>query len=193
MFSFLSNRNFLIFLVKFTVVFLLCYFGTLAIIGLSAEEAGYYSPFVSKYLNYVDWVRGSLLHASKFLLDLFGVDTYLANEYNLRKVNGRGIFIVYECVGYGIMSFWTAFLVASSGSFKRKLLWWVAGIFIFWVLNICRLSLLLVATNKNWAIPFGWDHHTWFNLVAYTVILIMIYYFDKQAGKLEGKKYVREQ
>jgi exosortase/archaeosortase family protein len=174
------------------VVFILCYFGTLAIIGLSAKEGGYYSPFVSNYLNYVGWVRESLLYASKFLLGLFGVDTYLTSQYNLRMVNGSGIVIVYECVGYGIMSFWTAFLVASPGGFKRKLLWWAAGIILFWLLNIIRLSLLLVATNKNWPIPFGWDHHTWFNIIAYAVVLIMIYYFDKQNGKIQAKKYARE-
>ena len=158
---------------------MLCYCGSLAIIGLSAKE-GHYSSFVSKYLDYISWLRETLLYSSKFVLQLFGVQTYLASKYNLKMVNGRGIMLVYECVGYGVMSFWTAFLVASEGNFKKKFLWWVVGIFFFYLLNVGRLCLLLVATNKNWPIPFGWDHHTWFNVIAYIAILISIYLFYKK-------------
>lgn len=189
MLAFLANKNFLLFLGKFILVFLLCYYGTLAVIGLTAKEGGYYSAFISNYLDYVSWIRESLLYGSKFVLGLFGVQTYLASQYNLRMVNGRGIIIVYECVGYGIMSFWTAFIVASSGAFKRKFFWWASGILIFWLLNVSRLSLLLVATNKNWAIPFGWDHHTWFNMIAYIAIIIMIYFFEKKSGGSKNSAY----
>jgi exosortase/archaeosortase family protein len=182
MFAFLTDKKFILFLVKFLVVFLVCYYGTIAIIGLSAEH-GLHSPFVAQYLDYVSWIRTSLLYGSKWMLSMFGVDTYFNNEYNIRQVNGRGIVIVYTCVGYGIMSFWTAFVVASVASWRKKLIWWAAGISFFWILNVTRLSLLLVATNKNWAMPLGWDHHTWFNLIAYSVILGMIYFFEKSSGR----------
>lgn len=190
MLSFLKNKQFLTFLVKFILVYVVCYYGTLAVIGLSAE-GGHYSPFVSKYLNYIDWMRSVLLYTCKFVLKIFGIETYLANQYYLKMVNGRGIILVYECIGYGVMSFWTAFVVASMGSFRKKLLWWLGGIAIFFVLNITRLCLLLVATNKNWAFPFGWDHHIWFNTIAYIAMLLLIFYFDRKnsdnetnAGKL---------
>ena len=120
-----------------------------------------------------------MLYGTKVLLSLFGVQTYYASEFNIRMVNGRGIMIVYECVGYGVMSFWIAFIVASDGSFKKKIVWVISGLLIFWLLNICRLGLLLVATNKGWPIPLGWDHHTWFNIVAYIAILIMMYFFQR--------------
>jgi exosortase/archaeosortase family protein len=178
----LKNRTFVIFVAKFIIAFCICYFGTLAIIGLSAP-VGYYSPFVEKYLNYISWLRSSLLYGSQTLLNISGVDTYLASEYNIRKVNGRGIVIVYECVGYGILSFWAAFIIAQEGKLKQKILWWLGGSLVFWLLNVIRLSLLLVATNKGWEVPFGWDHHTWFSIVAYSAMLIMIWYFGKVSGK----------
>jgi len=42
------------------------------------------------------------------------------------------------------------------------------------------VSLLLVAINRKWAMPLGWDHHTWFNIVAYIAIFTMMYFFDKK-------------
>src|SRR5205085_12152073 len=162
----LKNKTFIVFVIKFILIFLICYYGTLAVIGLSVP-GNHYIAFVDKYLDYISWIRSSLLHGSKFLLSLFGVETYFNNDYNLRMVNGRGIIIVYECVGYGIMSFWIAFVIATTGSVKKKAIWLIAGLLFLWILNITRLSLLLVATNKGWPMPLGWDHHTWFNIVAY--------------------------
>ncbi len=171
------------------MTFLFCYYVTIAVIGLSAP-GGMYNEFVAKYLNYVDWIRSSLLGGTKILLNLLGTETYFNNKYNIRQVNGRGIVIVYQCVGYGIMSFWTAFIVALHGTFKKKFLWWLLGIILFWLINVLRLSLLLIATNKNWNFPFGWDHHTWFGIVAYSVMLYMIFLFDKKsdASSLSNNK-----
>jgi exosortase/archaeosortase family protein len=95
-------------------------------------------------------------------------------------VNGRGIKIVYSCVGYGIMSFWIAFVVASAATFKKKAFWLIFGLLFIWLLNITRMSLLLVATNKGWKMPLGLDHHTWFNIFAYLFIFIFIYLFSRQ-------------
>lgn len=177
--DFLKDKVFIRFIIKFLLVLVILYYGTIALIGLSVP-GGHYSSFVDKYLNYIAWVRSSLLNGSKLLLSLFGVDTYLAGDYNLRQVNGRGIRLVYECVGYGIMSFWVAFVTASAGSFKKKTGWIIFGLLFIWVLNIIRLSLLLVATNKGWPMPFGWDHHTWFNIFAYFFIFLFMYLFSRQ-------------
>ena len=187
MFTFLNDKTFLIFVAKFLLVFLCCYYGTVAIIGLAAP-GGYYNAFIDHYLNYVSWIRSSLLHGSKLALSIFGVDTYLAGEYNLRQVNGRGIRLVYECVGYGVMSFWVAFVVASPGLFIKKFYWSVFGLLFLWLLNIARLSLLLVATNKGWPMPFGWDHHTWFNIFAYLFIFIFMHLFNRQDKEREENK-----
>lgn len=177
--DFLKDKAFIRFIIKFLLILVILYYGTIALIGVSVP-GGHYSSFVDKYLNYIAWVRSSLLNGSKLLLSLFGVDTYLAGDYNLRQVNGRGIRLVYECVGYGIMSFWVAFVTASVGSFKKKAGWIIFGLLFIWVLNIIRLSLLLVATNKGWPMPFGWDHHTWFNIFAYFFIFLFMYLFSRQ-------------
>jgi len=173
-----NNKRFIKFLARFIFIFAVCYLGSLAVIGLSAQN-GYYSPFVDHYLNFISWIRMSLLFGTKTLLKVFGVDTYYASEYILRKVNGRGIKLVYGCIGYGVMSFWIAFVTAFSTSLLKKIKWVLGGLLLIWLINITRIALLLVATNNNWQMPFGWDHHTWFNIVAYIAIFVMMYFFDK--------------
>ena len=184
MFDFLKDKAFIRFVVKFLLVFAACYFGTLAWIGITVP-GGIYSQFSDRYLDYVTWIRNSLLYGSKFQLSLFGIETYIAGDYNLRMVNGRGVRMVYECVGYGVMSFWIAFVVASAGSLKRKLFWLATGLIGIWLLNITRVSLLLVATNKGWPMPLGLDHHTWFNIFAYLFIFIFMYLFNRQDKERE--------
>jgi len=178
--NFLTDKVFVRFVIKFLLVFAICYYGTIAVIGLTVP-GGHYSPFIDHYLDYVSWIRNSLLYGSKAVLAVFGLDTYVVGDHNLRVFNGRGIRIEYVCVGYGVMSFWIAFVVASAGTLKKKIIWCLGGLIFIWLLNITRLCLLLVAINKGWPMPLGLDHHTWFNIFAYIFIFIFIFLFNRQS------------
>lgn len=177
--NFLSNKSFIYFLIKFLFIFSLLYFGTLAIIGLAAPGS-YYSPFVQQHLDYISWMRSFLLDGSKYLLSIFNIDTYRTLDFRLRIPNGRGVILAYDCVGYGVMSFWVAFVVASTTSLIKKVLWVAIGLILIYLINISRVSLLLVAINRKWDMPLGIDHHTWFTIVAYITIFILIYFFEKK-------------
>ena len=172
------KKTFLLYLLKFAAAFCICYFGTIAVIGLSAG-GNYYSKFVDQYFDYISWLRSSLLHGSKWLLSLLGYETWLADRYLLKLKGGGGARIVYSCIGYGVMSFWIAFIFANKGTWLKKIKWILGGLFLIWCINILRICLVLVATNKRWGIPLGFDHHTWFNIVAYILIFVLIYFFDK--------------
>ena len=176
----LRKNSFSRFVIIFLLIFSFCYLVSLAVIGVSAP-GNYYSAFIDHYLNFISWIRVSLLFGTKMILKIFGVETYYAGEYVLRKVNGRGIRLVYSCIGYGIMSFWIAFITASSKEWIKKLKWVAGGLLLIWFINITRMALLLIATNNNWQMPFGWDHHTWFNIVAYAAIFLMIYFFERSS------------
>ena len=176
--NFFKNNNFTGFVIRFLLILAFCYLGSLAVIGLSAP-GGYYSPFIDHYLDFISWIRMSLLFGTKAVLKVAGIDTYYMGEYILRKVNGRGIKLVYGCIGYGVMSFWIAFVAASTTKKIKKISWMIGGLLLIWLINIARIALLLVATNDNWKMPLGWDHHTWFNITAYIAIFIMMYFFDK--------------
>jgi hypothetical protein len=50
----------------------------------------------------------------------------------------------------------------------------------------------LVAVNKHWKMPLGINHHDWFTIVAYAVIFLMIFAFDKNNNIQKINKSVSE-
>lgn len=170
-------KEFVLYVLRFAAVFCICYYGTLAVIGLSAP-GGYYSEFIEKHFDYVSLLRKSLLQGSGMLLSLNGYKTVLSNLYTIRMQSGTGVHIGFDCLGYGLMSFWIAFVVTNTGTFIGKVTWVIGGLFLIWLINIARISLLLVAVNKRWSIPV-FDHHTWFNIAAYTLVFVLIYFYDR--------------
>ena len=158
------------------------YYGTIAMIGITSP-GGYYSLFADHYLNYVFALRWFLLHSSELLLNAAGFNVYLKDAYTIKLQNGMGVHIVYTCLGYGVMTFWLAFIFANKGSFIKKVKWMIGGIFIICTVNVLRISLMLVGINQKWPNVFNMDNHTWFNIAAYSVIFIMIYLFDRSQNK----------
>lgn len=178
------DKSFLWFLVKFIGLFLLLYYGTLLVIGLAAP-GGFYSSFVQQYLDFVSGIKKMLLVGTKFILYLFGISTRIEPGFLIRVVHGRGVFIAMDCVGYGVYSFWIAYVVANQASFAKKLAWVIGGIFLLYLINNIRIALFLLAINKGVSMPLGVDHHTWFNIFAYAAIFIMIYFFEKSIKRKE--------
>jgi len=170
---------------KFASAFCILYFGTLLLIGLSTP-GGYYNSYMEK-LNFIDWLRSSLLHGSKALLGLFGFETNVEGLYILRAKHGVAVRMVYQCIGYGVMSFWGAFVFANTAKISKKIKWILGGWLLIWCINVIRVSLLLAAINNKWSMPIRIDHHTLFNIAAYTLILIMIYFFDRSQFRLFSK------
>lgn len=179
---FLTDKKFLVFVAKLFGIYALLYYGTVAMIGIAAP-GGMYSPFVEKYFDYVSGIKHTLIAGSSWLVGLFGYHTTAEPGFLLRVVGGRGVFIAMSCVGYGVYSFWIAYVVANSMPVKQKLVWIFGGVLALWTINVGRISLFLIAINNNSTMPFGIDHHTWFNIVAYGFIFIMIYFFNKQLNK----------
>ena len=96
---------------------------------------------------------------------------------------GRGVNVGYSCLGYGVTSFWSAFVFAKIDSWKRKAVWMLGGALVLWIINVIRISLVLIGANSKWKFPFGWDHHTWFNIAAYLAIFVMIWLYDRSRKK----------
>lgn len=182
------NKRILVYLAKFIGAFCILYFGTLAVEGLAAPEGKYYSGFIKNYFNYVSWLRSSLTYATKWLLEIFGYSIDIISDTYFRVRNAKGVHMGYDCLGYGVFSFWLAFVFANTGSWKNKLKWMLGGVLLLWFINVLRISLLLVATNKGWVFPFGWDHHTWFNIAAYGAIFSMIWMYDRGNKQINKEK-----
>ena len=114
-----------------------------------------------------------------WLVGLFGYDTVKEPGFLIRIIGKRGVFIAMDCVGYGVYSFWAAYVLANTGNAWRKAAWVCGGLLLLWTINVVRISMFLVAINQNKTMPLGIDHHDWFTLVAYAFIFAMIYLYDK--------------
>lgn len=167
------------YILKFLGIFCLLYFGTLAVIGMAAPGGRYYIPFIAHHLDYVSWLKISLIKGAGFLLGIFGIATQPEPGFILRVPEGRGVIIAMSCVGYGVYSFWIAFVVANKGKFLKKTLWVLGGLLGLWLINTIRIALFLLAINKGWPMPLGIDHHTWFTIFAYLLIFILIFFYDR--------------
>jgi exosortase/archaeosortase family protein len=186
-----KNSDFKRFIIKFLAIFTLFYFGTYFWIGFVAP-GGVYNKFAAQHLDYISAIKTSLLIGTKTLLSIFDIQTVQFENHIIRFVNGKGVRIAYDCVGYGVYSFWIAFVVANKSSFTRKTIWIIVGLFLLWSVNVIRISLFLVSENKNWTMPFGIDHHDWFTIFAYAVIFLLIFAFDKNNKNQKRNKSVSE-
>jgi len=167
-------KQFLSFVFKFIFLFLLFYYGTKAVIALSATE-GHYNQFVADHLDYVSMIKRSLIWGTRLLLSFFHIDTYQVDPFIVRIKDGVGVRIAHGCVGYGVDSFWLAYVLANSWKVKMKAKLIVIGLFVLWLINVLRISLLLVTIQHNKSMPLGLDHHTWFNIISYGLILLFLF------------------
>jgi len=127
------------------------------------------------------------MQATAFFLSLFHIGTQTEPGFYIRIIGGRGVIIAMSCVGYGVYSFWIAFVAANKGKWLKKTIWILVGVLALWFINAIRITLFLTAINKGWPMPLGIDHHTWFNIFAYLLIFFMIWLYDRSLKK-DGKK-----
>lgn len=160
------------------LLYCILYYGSQAIIGLSAP-GGYYSGFVQKYLNYPALLRKALLQCSQFFLEAMGYHTEMPDEYKVRMIGGKGVRMVYSCLGIGVSCFWVAFVLANETTVKRKFLFAFLGVLFIFFINVARIVLLFIAANKGKPMPFGIEHHTLFTVASYILVILLIIVFDK--------------
>ena len=171
-------KSFYKFLAYFFITFFVCYYGFKIIAGV-AVVGGFYSSFIHDYFNIASWIRQGLMFSTKLFLSIINVNTTIESEFVLRATPHSGIKLVFGCLGIAVYSFWIAYIVASIATIKKKLAWLFIGLFLLWGINVVRIGLVLLALINKWVFPFGLDQHTWFNIVAYLFIFILIFFFEK--------------
>jgi exosortase/archaeosortase family protein len=163
------------FALLFVSLFLAFYYFNILFFGVTSP-GNHYSPFLADHLNYIYALRWLLLHSSAAILRFFGF-TAIVNNYEL-LVAGRGIIqLVYSCLGLGVMSFFTAFVLAYPKLLRPKLIFLLAGIIVIQLLNITRFVLLVLFWHRSSRVII--DHHTIFNILIYIIISISLYFWVK--------------
>ncbi|HRO41285.1 MAG TPA: exosortase/archaeosortase family protein [Flavipsychrobacter sp.] len=155
----------------FLFLYVFFYFGNKAYTGLTVPGNAY-SPFLDEHLNYVKSFRRFLLEGAAFVIRLFDHQTFIY-EHGLKMETGRGVKLIYACMGFAIFSFWWAMILAFPQSVKNKILYLVGGTAIIIFLNILRIAFVALAYNR-WG-HSSIDHHLIFNIVVYGILFLMLY------------------
>jgi len=168
------------FILKFIVLFALFYYFNIFFFGLTSP-GNHYSAFLAEYLNYIAGLRLFLLKCSAGILSLFGF-TVITNNSQLLVPGHPAIVLVYSCLGLGVMSFFTAFVLSYPIKLKSKAWFLTGGILGIQFLNIIRFVLLALFWNsaKDRVI----DHHAIFNIILYIIIAVTLYIWVKRTDKL---------
>ncbi|MCX6209914.1 MAG: hypothetical protein NTZ59_10595 [Bacteroidetes bacterium] len=167
-----------LFITKFLLLFLFLYFGTEFCIGITSP-GNHYSKFCDDYLNYINWLRVSILSTSEGLSNLLGYKAVKLNNITIEGFNGFRVNMVYSCIGYGILSFWTAFVITYPSTIKQKMVWLFSGLLSLWFVNVLRVLLLLILINKTKNVETFPQHHLAYNIATYIIVFVMIYFFTR--------------
>ncbi len=166
------------YLLRFVLLFISIYAFNLMYVGL-VLPVNLYSPFLDHYLNYIDGLRNTILFTSNQIAHAFGISSHIQHQFSLKVDHGTNLIVGDACLGLGVMSFWTAFIVADTTSLKRKLAWCLGGLGLIWIINCIRVAFILLAYEKNWKAVITMDHHTAFNILSYVLIFILILLYDR--------------
>lgn len=169
-----KNKQPVRFVITFIILFLAFYYFNIGFFSVTSPDSGHYNAFLANHLNYISWLRWLLLKSATQIINWLGY-TAISNNTEI-LVAGLGILrLVYTCLGLGIISFFTAFVLAYPKSRKARTIFLIAGIFVIELLNIIRLVLLALFWDKRTAHVI--DHHTLFNIFIYLLIAISLYFW----------------
>jgi exosortase/archaeosortase family protein len=171
----------LTFVIKFLGLFAFIYGFYVLYLAIISPGGKLYSVFLDEHLNFVSWLRYVLIESSAAILNILGYQTK-TNVYQMLVVGHNVVHIGYDCLGFGVMSFFTAFVIAYPGVLKTKLYFWGIGLLVIQFLNLLRFVILSLywRPTKNVYIS---DHHTIFNIIVYMIIAISLYFYTRYQDK----------
>ena len=192
---FIDKNSPYIFIIRFLGCFLILYYFYNFYRGLTGVGGGMYSPFLDKYLNLVKGLTGFLTGSTKVLLNLLGYNPLQKNYHSLQIEYSRGISVNPSCLGWGVMSFWVAFVFAHTNTWLFKAKWMIAGVAAIMLLNIVRIALIVLANYHNWSLIKSLEPHATFNVLSYGCIFLLILFYirvQKKYDRLKSSSFKKE-
>src|SRR4051812_48668848 len=146
-------------------------------IAITSPGGKVYSPLLDNYFNIPRWLTFLISKSSLGLLKLAGFTVYQRAPNNVTITGSRGVTIIWACLGFGVMSFWTAFVTAHKARRQYKLNWCLAGNLIIIALNIIRITLIALANHYHWLAITSIEPHAAFNIASYILLIILVAWF----------------
>ncbi|SFG93290.1 exosortase Y [Pedobacter insulae] len=175
-----ANKVAIRFIVLLVGLYLLFSQGNLFMNSVTSAGSRYYNPYIAEYFNYIQWIKSALLIPATWLIKLFGFYA-IHNEMDIMVVDGPYLRVNYSCVGLGVMSFLTAFIIAFPAKLKSKLKLFAIGIVMIYVLNVLRIAGLgvLLGFFQSQRSNFTY-HHEIFNVIVYLCVFALLYFWIKK-------------
>jgi exosortase/archaeosortase family protein len=162
------------FSVTFVVLFLVFYYFNIGFFSITSPQSIHYNSFIADNFNYIRALRHLLLLSTAFVLRCAGFES-VTNEFELLTAGRGGIRLVYSCLGLGLMSFFSAFVLAYPKPLKKKLLFLLSGLAVIQLLNVLRMTTVAIFGGSR--AQHIIDHHIIFNGIIYIVIAIGLYFW----------------
>jgi len=190
--SFDSNPPY-IFLVKFLLCFLILYLFFPFYRGITGVGGKIYFPFLDHHFNLIKGLSSFLTGCAKLILQLMHYEVNQQSYNTLRIAYSGGIRVNPSCLGWGVMSFWIAFVYPNSGNWRLKLKWMIIGVTSICILNIIRITLIAAAIHHHWQTITSLDYHQTFNVGSYGCVFILVYLYIQVQKKYQSIDFKRKQ
>ena len=154
-------------------------------IGITSPGGKVYSAFLDNYLNAPRWLTWLISQSSLGILKLAGFNVYQRAPNNVTIIGSRGVSIIWACLGFGVMSFWTAFITSHKGRWQYKLKWCLGGIIIIIALNILRITLIALGNHYHWEAFNALEPHSAFTIASYVVLFLLVVWFMHRYRRME--------
>lgn len=174
----------------FVGLYLVFYWFNIVFIGVTSK-GGIYVAFLDQHFNYINWWRSFYINTTAKLLQINGY-TVFTSTYRLRVQNAHAITLVFDCLGYAIVSAFSAFVIAYPKPLWAKIKFWIFGMVMINLLNISRFAFLCLYWSRNEKF-LDMDHHTAFNIFIYVFLAFAVYiwinYFNKDDKNATQKSF----
>lgn len=166
-------------ILRFILVYALLTGWFYCFIGVTSPGGKVYSAFLDDYLNIPRWLTWFISKSSLGALKLAGFKVYQRAPNNVTIIGSRGVSIIWACLGFGVMSFWTAFVTAHTARWQYNLKWCLSGIAIITALNILRIILIALGNHYHWVAFNTIEPHQAFTIASYVVLFLMVVWFTR--------------
>lgn len=160
------------FLISFLILFATFYGFNIAYIGITSPGKLYF-PFLDQHFNYIALWRNLYIATAAKILELMGHAVY-TTDISLKVQGHSGFKLVYSCLGYGIMSCFSAFVLSFPKPIQSRLKFLCVGLVLILSLNLCRMIIIALFYNPQITI-ISVNHHDIFNGILYIAVLSISY------------------
>jgi exosortase/archaeosortase family protein len=129
-------------------------------------------------LNIYSVCADAIIYPAQFLVNILGFET-IKYDSVISIVGARGIIVHAPCLGFNVFGAFIVLIIAypSNRNWREKALFILAGVMGIQLLNILRVTALVIKNNYQYELPI--NHHDLFNIIIYSFVFFAFYMWIK--------------